>query len=236
MELIPQKNIQYYIIHNLEIERKNIMLNEFKKWGFNLDKIKWLNYPNKNDITDDLVDKLIIHPPNDLYFGGKYLKNSKGIISCTYKHYMALKDIVDNDYDYGVIIEDNIQFKDNVPNLIQKYIEQLDKYYNDNWDILFEGEMFKYIEKPLQPNILVYPKSNEITYFNNNIYCHGGTRAATFYLVKKECAKKLIEHYLPFSMAPDWWMNHLFRKLNIKSFWVEPSIVYVQPNHISTAN
>ena len=85
------------------------------------------------------------------------------------------------------------------------------------------------MEGQIKPGLLVYPKTNEIT-----PQCHGGTKAATFYLIKKECAKKLIEHYIPFNNSPDWWMNDLFRKLNIKSFWVEPSFVYVQSGHIST--
>ena len=43
------------------------------------------------------------------------------------------------------------------------------------------------------------------------------------------------EHYLPFNNAPDWWMNDLFRKLNIKSFWADPPAVDIW-KHSSTAN
>jgi GR25 family glycosyltransferase involved in LPS biosynthesis len=221
------KDIYYYLIHNLDLTRKNIMTNEFIKWNFDLNKIKWLNHPNKNEISDELLNSLIIHPPDNM-FNGNYLKNNKGLVCCTYKHYLALKDIVDNNYEYGVVIEDNIYFKDNIPNLLQIYIKQLEENY-EHWDILFEGEMFKYIEQPTKPDLLVYPKTNEITE-----QCHGGSRAATFYLIKKECAKKLIDNWIPFTHAPDWWFNYLFRKLDIKSFWVEPSVVAVQPNHIST--
>jgi hypothetical protein len=126
------------------------MINEFEKWGFDLDNINWINHPNKDEIDDELLNSLIIQGPS-------------------------------------------------------------------------------YIENPIKEGLFVYPKTNEIT-----SQCHGGTKAATFYLIKNECAKKLIEHYIPFNNAPDWWMNYLFRKLNIRSFWVEPSVVYVQPNHIST--
>ena len=35
--------------------------------------------------------------------------------------------------------------------------------------------------------------------------------------------------------ASDWWTNDLFRKLEIKSFWSEPSISDVFP-HVSTGN
>ena len=85
-------------------------------------------------------------------------------------------------------------------------------------------------EVEVKDSIFVYPKSNEITK-----YCHGSTRLAQFYIINNKCAKKLYDNYIPFNNAPDWWMNDLFRKLNIKSFWSEPSISNIFP-HVSTAN
>ena len=224
-------NIHYYLIHGLDNTRGKIMMNEFKKWEFDLNKISWILHPNKNEITEELLDSIIIKEPS--YSSGVFIppertKNAKGMVCCTYKHYLALKSIVENNYEYGVIIEDNICFKGKIPELINIYIKQLNEVYGD-WDILFDGSWTSYMEGPIKPDLLVYPKTNEIT-----SQCHGGTKAATFYLIKKECAKKLIEHYIPFNNSPDWWMNDLFRKLNIKSFWVEPSFVYVQSGHIST--
>ena len=225
------KNIKYYLIHGLDQERKKTMLNEFNKWGFDLDNIKWIEHPNKDEITDELIDNIVIKEPSytsGIFVPPSRIRNMKGCICCTYKHYLSLKDIVENDYDYGVIIEDNICFNGKIPDLVDTYIKQLDEVYGE-WDVVFDGPWTNYIESPTKPGLLVYPKTNEIT-----SQCHGGTKAATFYLIKKECAKKLIEHYIPFNNSPDWWMNDLFRKINIKSFWVEPSFVYVQPNHIST--
>ena len=85
-------------------------------------------------------------------------------------------------------------------------------------------------EAEVKQGVYVYPKSNYITN-----YCHGGTRLAQFYIVTNKCARKMYNDYIPFNNAPDWWMNDLFRKLNIKSFWSEPSISDVYP-HISTAD
>ena len=31
-----------------------------------------------------------------------------GWISCSYKHYLAINDMVQNNYPYGVVMEDNI--------------------------------------------------------------------------------------------------------------------------------
>jgi GR25 family glycosyltransferase involved in LPS biosynthesis len=228
-------NIKYYLIHNTDPTRKAIMINEFNKWGFDLNNINWINHPNKNEITDEFVNNLIIQEPS--YSSGILVHpdrlrngNGKGIVCCSYKHYLCLKDIVENNYDYGVIMEDNICFKGKIPELVQTYIKQLNENYGE-WDILFDGSWTSYTEKPTRPGLLVYPKKNEITN-----QCHGGTKAATFYLLTKSCAKKLMENYIPFNNSPDWWMNDLFRKLNIKSFWVEPTNVYVHHGHVSTCS
>jgi GR25 family glycosyltransferase involved in LPS biosynthesis len=211
------------------------MLSEFKKWGFDLNNIKWINHPNANELSDEFIDQLITKESSyiscGIVFDIERLRQGrgKGIVSCTYKHYLALLDIVNNDYDYGVIIEDNIKFKANIPEMVDMYIHQLDTVYAGQWDILFDSSWSNYQESPIIPGLFVYPKSNEITY-----QCHGGSKTATFYLVKKEAAKKMVEHYLPFSNAPDWWMNDLFRKLSIRSFWVEPNNVYVQEDHVSS--
>jgi len=189
-------NLQYYLIHGLDANRGQIMVNEFTKWGFDLNKITWMLHPNKGEITDELLHSLIIKEPS--YSGGILIPpertlSHKGMVCCTYKHYLALKDIVENNYDYGVIIEDNICFKGKIPELIDIYIKQLNANYGE-WDILFDGEWGVYREGPTNSNLFVYPKSNNIT-----SQCHGATKAATFYLIKKECAKKLIEHYIPFT-------------------------------------
>jgi GR25 family glycosyltransferase involved in LPS biosynthesis len=222
--------IKYYLIHNyLEKERKEIMINEFNKWGFDLNNIKWMEHPNKDEITEEMINKLTIQQPSyssNIFVNPSRIILRKGLISCTYKHYLCLKDIIDNNYDYGIIMEDNIYFIDYIPKLINKYIEQLNSY--GEWDILFDCNWTHYIEGTITRDILVYPKTNEIT-----SQCNGGTKAASFYLITNKCAKKLYEHYLPFNNSPDWWMNDLFRKLNIKSFWVEPSVA-LSRNHNSS--
>lgn len=222
--------IQYYLIHNGNEERKNILMNEFQKWGFDINNIKWIIHPNKEELNEELINNIVYQYPCES--NGKFLYPShillrRGVISCTYKHYLALKDIVENGYEYSVIMEDNIYFLGKIPELVKIYIDQLNNYYGD-WDIVFDNEWVKYIEGPIIPGIHVYPKSNEITQ-----QCHGGTKGANFYLLTNSCAKKLFDNYLPFYHQPDWYMNDLFRKLNIKSFWIEPSMVRAQNGHKS---
>lgn len=214
--------VQYYLIHGVDTSRKQHMIDQFKRVNIDNEKVKWILHPNKDKIDDAFIQKyvmggisftcgVIIQAQQDM---------TKGQIACTYKHFLCLKDILENNHKYAVIMEDNNYIVDDVPKMIDKYINQLNDLY-PNWDILFDCGWHeipvKYTEQPLKQGQIVYPKSNEITKL-----FHGGTKCAQFYLLNLKCAKKLYEHYIPFNNAPDWWMNDLFRILNIKSFWAEP--------------
>jgi len=226
--------MQYYLIHGVDKERGPRMITEFKKWNLDNNRVKWILEPNKDKINDTFRNTVLIQ--EESYSCGNYMSPgcptiSNGQISCTYKHYLCIKDIVENNYDYGVIMEDNIFFCEDIPKTVEKYINQLNEMYPD-WDIIFDTKWASYKdieEHDVKEGIFVYPKKNEITK-----YVHGGTRLAQFYIVNNKCAKKLYENYIPFNNAPDHWMNDLFRKLDIKSFWSEPSITDTFP-HISTA-
>jgi len=229
-------NIKYYLIHGIDKQRGPRMREEFKKWNLDNNDVKWILEPNKEKITDDLRKKILIQNESTSC-GINYLPGcpniKNGQISCTIKHYLCLKDIIENNYEYGVIMEDNQFFCGDIQYHVNLYISQLNELYTDNWDIIFDTKWLSYKnieEETVKDGIFVYPKSNEI-----GKYVHGGTRLAQFYIINNKCAKKLFENYIPFNNAPDWWMNDLFRKLNIKSFWSEPSISDVFP-HISTAN
>lgn len=227
-------SIQYYLIHGVDQQRGPRMMEEFQKCGLDNNDVKWILQPNKDKIDETFRNNVLIQEHSfscGFYVEPKGSGISSDKISCSFKHYLCLKDIVENNYEYGVIMEDNQFFCDNIPKTVEKYINQLNDIYPD-WDVIFDTKWKNYkdvFENEIRDNIYVYPKSNEITK-----YCHGGTRLAQFYILNKKCAKKLYENYIPFNNAPDWWMNDLFRKLDIKSFWSEPSISDVFP-HESTA-
>ncbi len=91
-------NINYYLIHNLDQKRYENMVKLFNENNISLDNVKFINHPNKNELTYEIKRKVV-------------QKNSKipdGWISCSYKHYLALEDIVRNNIEIAVIMEDNI--------------------------------------------------------------------------------------------------------------------------------
>jgi GR25 family glycosyltransferase involved in LPS biosynthesis len=201
------------------------MEDEFRRNNLDNTKIKWILKPEKNDITDEVKKQVLKPGISECNYNMIDAYNlPSGVIVCTLKHYAALKDIVDNGYDYAVIMEDNMQFKGDVSKAVEIYIEQLNRLYPD-WDIIFDRDGCNYTEQLLKEGQLVYAK---------NIERAGAAKCAQFYLLTKNCAKKMFENYIPFNQAPDDFMNDLFRKLDIKVFWAEPSNV-TSWYHISTA-
>jgi GR25 family glycosyltransferase involved in LPS biosynthesis len=225
--------VQYYLVHNNDPVRRNRMEKQFKQANLKNDQVKWIIQPERHEITLDFINQYVaegITKTNNRYIVAQQ-ELGIGAMICTYKHYLAIQDIVINQYEYGVVMEDNMTINGDIPTTVGKYIEQLNTHYED-WDILFDNEWHdepvRYTEQPLQEGMVVYPKSIEIGEHN-----HGGTKTAVFYVLNLKCAQKLYEHYIPFNNSPDWWMNDLFRKLNIKAFWSEPCIIK-KWNHTST--
>jgi GR25 family glycosyltransferase involved in LPS biosynthesis len=207
---------KYYIIHGPDTARKEIMLNEFAKSGISNNDVKWIIYPNKDDITEEMRS-LYLHPDADTC-----VKTKNGLLSCTYKHYLALKDIVDNNYEYGIIMEDNCSFINNVPNKLDTYIKQLNENYPD-WDILFDLSYYNSFHD------FIRSENKDLIVHKSNM----ASRCAQFYLVSKKGAKILCDNWLPIKHVSDHYFNILFKRNNMKTFWAEPPNVVTRPHSSS---
>ncbi len=220
-------NCKFYVIHNLDKQRYDNMINLFSKYGINISDVTFINHPNKDELTYKIKKNTV----------QKGSKIKDGWISCSYKHYLALEQIVKNKDELAVIMEDNIgDFYENVMDRLSKYLEELP----NNWDVLYDSVWEEYSnmnEEEVSSNKLVYKKSNGITRNRDGkIISHGGTRAAQFYLVNKKSAKKMYDNFLPFNHSADMWMNEVLRKANLKSFWSEPSLVSKKFNTVTSTN
>ena len=199
----------------------------FSKYSVNLKDVTFINHPNKNELTYE-IKKTAVQKKSSI---------KDGWISCSYKHYLALKEIVENEISYAVIMEDNIgDFLENIPDRLNSYLEELPK----DWGVVFDSVWGNYIdmkEETVKSNKLIYSKSNNITKNDSGkIISHGGTRAAQFYFINYPTAKKMYENFLPFNHSADMWMNDVLRKENIKSFWSEPSLVTEKFNRKTSTN
>ena len=197
--------MNYYLIHGLDRKRAIFMRAQFRHFGIDPKNVFWINHPNQDE-----------NLPNNICTN----KNlTKGQIAITYKHYLALEDIVRNKKQISVVMEDNIEFLDNVPKRLNLYLNQLPM----NWDLLGDSDFlgFKYLEADTNADTLVYLKSNSISE-----QCHGATKGCHFYMITYMAATKLLESFLPFHEVSDHYFNFLIRKYRLNVYWAEPTNVH----------
>ena len=173
---------------------------------------------------------------------------NNGQISCTYKHYLSYKDIVEKRRKYAVIMEDNICFKKDIQDTVQKYLEEIERDH-PGWNILHDGDInhswgpcaYYYDEEDVVPNRMIYRKTNDERYHFNSFMrnyskttfafptqgiVHGSTRGENYYIINQMTAQLLYDNFLPFGNVVDHWNNYLFRTLGLKVFWAEPPFVH----------
>ena len=203
------KDLIVYIIHYTPLkERKIFLLDQINKHS--------LNYHFIEDYDrEKLLDK-------DLKIFDKNL--SRSLCGLTLAHIDSYRKIINNDYKYNLIIEDDVIFDSQFKDKLKKGLKQLP----DSYDMLFIGDGCDlHIPKnQLRPSKFVYKKCNEKTKWGGG----GATRCTDSYLVSKKCAKKLINYVSQLKehsvISPiDWWLNKIIKDLNLQIYWMEPTIV-----------
>ena len=134
------------------------------------------------------------------------------------KHIDAYKNIINNEYKYSLILEDDAILDKDFVSKLKRGLKQLP----DDYDMLFLGNCCNlHIESSkIKPNQFIYKKSRE----------NGGTRCTDSYLVSKKGATKLINYISKLkegsiNMPSDFWLNQVIRDLQLEIYWMEPTIV-----------
>ena len=202
--------LQIYVVHYTPLkERKRFLLNEFNKRSLNYHFIE--DYDREKLLDKDLIifdDKL-----------PKYL------CAIQLAHIQAYKEIINSDYKYNLIFEDDVILHPNFNEKLKKGLEELP----DDYDLLFIGDGcgLHIHESIIQPSKLIYKKCRTPTFWGGD----GGTRCTDSYLVSKKCAKKLIKYVENLKVGEiqirgsDWWLNSVIRDLQLEIYWMEPTIV-----------
>lgn len=197
-KLIDNMKIKYFLVNS----ESNSLVQNINNYGV-----------NKDDIINVNVTKDFNFHVEKNKFLKKDLEMDEETFKKIYCHFFALKTIVDNNFPYSVIIEDNIQsILNNIPNTLQTYLKQL---YRE-WDILFDNNSIPYNEKIITYDKLLYRKSNNI----------GASKSPSFYFISLKCAKKLVENFIPFNGKTESMFNDLFKKLDTFVYWSElPNVI-----------
>jgi glycosyl transferase family 25 len=204
------KNLIIYVIHYTPLkERKTFLLNELNKHS--------LNYYFIEDYDREKLSN------NDLkIFDTNKVKLS--ICSNISKHIHSYQKILNNNYEYSLILEDDVILDNKFTGKLQKGLQQLPNDY----DMLFIGNGCNLHIEPskIEQTKLIYKKCREPTKWGGN----GGTRCTDSYLVSKKCAKKLTNYISQLKEKTikknsDFWLNQVIRELKLNIYWMEPTIV-----------
>ena len=190
------------------------------------DKYFKLEYITEYDQEDLATTNL-----NDFYLDDEatYLKKSKlwsqdnayrrlnnAEISCTLKHFEAIKRSSESNHEVSLIIEDDVLIFSKFFKSKLKKVLRLDS----DWDLLFIGQGISknFILKNINKKGELKSKLYEVE--------HPATNCAESYLIKKNAAKKIFKNMLPFNMISDWELAFQIYDLNLKVKWLYPPIFY----------
>ena len=200
--------MKVYVIHYKKlIERKENIIKQFKIH----------NITNYEFIE---IDRDELEKENITIFEKNY---SKSQIAISLSHFYAYNKIIENNYNFGLIFEDDVIFSNDFINKLNVYLSQLPEDY----DMLFIGNgcNLHIQNNKLIPNKFIYEKNLEPTKWGGN----GATRCVDSYIVNKKCAIKLCEYIknikYKINQPIDWWLNKALRDNKFKIYWAEPTIV-----------
>jgi len=200
--------MKIFVLHYSKlVDRKRHILEQFNKQG--IIDYEFIEKYDREDLQDC-----------DMLLFDKCVKKSN--ISLTNKHFYVYNIIAEN-YEYALILEDDVILCDNFIEKLNNYITQLP----ENIDMLFIGDGCNlHIEKhKLIPNKNIYEKCLYPTSWGGN----GASRCSDSYIITKKCANKMCEYInnlkYEITLPIDWWLNVATRDNNFKVYWAEPTIV-----------
>lgn len=190
--------MKIFVIHYKKLhDRKKDIIAQFEK--FNFTDYEFIERYDRDELTDE--DK---HN-----FVGGYKPCQ---IAITLSHLYAYNVIVEK-YQGALILEDDAILHEDFVELFNSYIDQLPS----NFDIFFIGHGCN----------LHIPQEN--INLGCNVYKKQETRCTDSYVITKKCAQKITDyfHCMDYKIdAPvDFWLNNVFKDLNLDVYWAEPHIV-----------
>jgi len=134
-------------------------------------------------------------------------------ISCTVKHFLAIKKVAEECPNFGLILEDDVIFE---PDFAPKFVQNLQDT-PDDWDAIFMG-----VGCGLS---FVTSKLRQENHIKGSVFKaeHPATNCAEAYLLKPAMAKKIYDG-LPFSLVSDWEIAYHLYKNNANVYWWFPAL------------
>ena len=208
MGVVKIKMVKIFVLHCKNLgERKRFMLKQFEKQG--ITDYEFIESHDPDDLSDEYLDKF-----NPLL--------GKSRISLIAKHFEAYS-LVAKEHDFALILEDDAILADNFAAVLDTYISQLPP----DFDCMYLGDCcdLHVPDYMLMNDTNVYLKSVQSQGWGGA----GSTKCTDSYYISKKYAHKMLEYFSEIkyiiNKPADHWFNDVYRDLNMKVYWAEPTIV-----------
>lgn len=222
--LLSSVNIEkIFIVHYTKLsDRKQSILSYIDRFK---NPYEFINEYDQETLTPGLLSSL--YKPEKKLFEDKISPlwdvNTHGFrilnlaeISCTIKHFIAVKKLGESCTGYGLILEDDcMPISSDFISHVQSVIEQTPS----DWDSIFLGEGcgVNFINNNIQ--------TNDLKVVNGVCKAkHPASNCAEAYLLKADAARKIYQTSMPFQLVSDWELASSFYRLNLNIFWAVPAV------------
>jgi len=201
-----------------EHERRAYISSSLIEKNINFSFIEAIDFRNKSD------EELKKNQPKNTTSIKRDL--TKGEVGCALSHIKCYQSIINEDYDYSLIIEDDAE----IEKLSNEKIEEIIKISSANeYDIVILG--YSKLDKEKEKEFSIF-EPIKIKNYGNGFFLGSPWRQWTCgtvgYIISKKSAKKIYTHYseklIPFCVADDW--GFLERNFDLKILHCRPLLVF----------
>jgi len=203
--------IQGYILHvKGSDDRYKHMLSQIK--GLSI-PFKFVLEGDQEDLTREIISKN--------FKDG--MACVSGASSCTYKHFLSLRDMIKNKIPYGLIFENDVFLGKNFEKSVFKALAEIKGREIRNFYLSLEDSFLKFVKGSARKKGQTVYKVEKGEYGGHNGY---NTRAAGAYIVDLEAAKNIIKEVdsNKCGLVSDWFFTHCVSKGIISLYWLHPTI------------
>jgi glycosyl transferase family 25 len=187
------------------IERKKHMEQQLQNWP---GKVEYILDCDKNELTDDVL-KAYIQP-------GCELDKKSAATSCSLKHLMSCRFIVEHQLEGALVLEDDIVLHSH---FVEDFEQTMEEYRHDYKDrpilISYEDSSLQFIPRSRRKKgKWLYEAPHGRVRFNGALY------------ISQQAAKAVWEEVLAHKcyIASDHFYVHLYDKGLVQILWCEPSL------------
>jgi hypothetical protein len=184
-----------YIVHYTPLTERKEYLLA-KFTGANITNFTFYEKYNRNETSKETMEQ---------YFKLHNLNPAQ--ICITIAHIEIYREILEKGYKRCLILEDDALLCDNFFERLNEYNSQLP----EDFDLGLINDGCGFHASDIQPSQIWYPVPT--------------SRTCCAYIISSTCCATLLPSIIPFTMAIDHELNIQIKKLNLKSFWAEPTIV-----------